>query len=61
MNIRMIAAIFAGTLLCGCSTWNGAMSTIGLGQSDEDAQPAAAPVTPGTTKDVSMAFPGVGC
>jgi len=46
MNIRMIAAVFACVLLCGCSTWNGAMSTIGLGQSDEDAQPVAAPVAP---------------
>ena len=42
MNIRMIAMIFAGFLLCGCSTWNGAMSYVGLGESDQDAQPAAA-------------------
>ena len=43
MNIRMIAAVFAGLLLCGCSTWDGALSYVGLGESDQDAQPAAAP------------------
>ncbi|MGC9955057.1 MAG: hypothetical protein ABSD21_12375 [Rhizomicrobium sp.] len=39
----MIAAVFAGLLLYGCSYWDDTMSFVGLGDSDEEAQPAAAP------------------
>jgi hypothetical protein len=39
MNIRMIATVFAALLLCGCSTWDGAMSYVGLRDSDQDAPP----------------------
>jgi hypothetical protein len=43
MNIRMVAAVFAGLMLCGCSYWDDTMSYVGLGSSDEDAQPVATP------------------
>jgi hypothetical protein len=44
MNIRVIAAISAGLLLCGCSTWNGALTYVGLRDSNDAAPPLAAPV-----------------
>ncbi|MGA7710772.1 MAG: hypothetical protein WCA81_02645 [Rhizomicrobium sp.] len=44
MNTRVIAAIFAGLLLCGCSTWNGALTYVGLRDSNDAAPPPAVPV-----------------
>ncbi len=43
MNTRVVAAICAGFLLCGCSTWNGALSYVGLRDDNDTAPPPAAP------------------
>ena len=42
MNTRVIATIFVGLLLSGCSTWNGALSYVGLRDSNDAASPPAA-------------------
>ena len=44
MNTRAIAAIFAGLLLCGCSTWNEGLTYVGLRDDNDAAPPPAAPV-----------------
>jgi hypothetical protein len=43
MNIRVIAAVFAGFTLCGCSYWNDTMDYVGLGGSGQEEQPASVP------------------
>jgi len=44
MNLRMIAMGLTAFLLCGCSTWNSAMSYVGLRDSEqsEPSQPVPA-------------------
>jgi hypothetical protein len=42
MNIRVITAVFAGLMLCGCGTWDSTLDYVGLGGSDQEAQPAPA-------------------
>ena len=44
MNTRVIAAIFAGLLLCGCGTWNEGLSYVGLRDSNDAAPPPPAPI-----------------
>jgi len=43
MNTRIIAAVFAGLMLGGCSAWNDTLDLVGLGGSNQEEQPAAAP------------------
>jgi hypothetical protein len=43
MTIRIIGAVFASLLLCGCAEWDDTLSYVGLGESDEAEQPAPTP------------------
>jgi len=43
MNIRLIAAVFAGLMLSGCSTWDDTLDMVGFGGSNQEAQPDSAP------------------
>ncbi len=62
MNIRMIAAVcFTGFLLCGCSTWDDAMSSVGLRDAEDAAPSAAAPTTTQTAPPAQASTPDDWC
>jgi hypothetical protein len=56
MNIRIIGAVFAGLLLCGCSlpSWDSMTTYVGLGPDDQATPPKAAPAE-GTPDEVNAA------